>query len=144
MTKYVLDSFAMIAYFEDEPGADKVSEILSAVIGRKAKGFMSVINWGEMYYNTMREQGVEEAESVLTQFDKYPIQLVEADRKLTHEAAKLKAKYKIAYADCFAAALASSLKALLVTGDPEFMKMAHELSIDWIVRHSSFYTALSK
>ena len=64
MTKYVLDSFAMIAYFEDEPGADKVSEILSMVIGRKAKGFMSVINWGEMYYNTMREQGVEEAESV--------------------------------------------------------------------------------
>jgi len=133
MTKYVLDSFAMIAYFEDEPGADKVSEILSALIGRKAKGFMSVINWGEMYYNTMREQGIEEAESVLTQFDKYPIQLIEADRRMTYEAAKLKAKYKIAYADCFAAALASSLKALLVTGDPEFKKLSHEISIEWIV-----------
>ena len=132
MTKYVLDSFAMIAYFEDEPGADKVSEILSMVIGRKAKGFMSVINWGEMYYNTMREQGVEEAESVLTQFDKYPIKLVEADRGLTYEAAKLKARYKIAYADCFAAALALSLNALLVTGDPEFKMLAHELSVEWI------------
>ena len=132
MTKYVLDSFAMIAYFEDEPGADKVSEILRVVMDRKAKGFMSVINWGEMYYNTMREQGVEEAERVLTQFDKYPIKLIEADRRLTYEAAKLKARYKIAYADCFAAALASSLKALLVTGDPEFKKMAHELSIEWI------------
>ena len=132
MTKYVLDSFAMIAYFEDEPGADKVSEILSVVIGRKAKGFMSVINWGEMYYNTMREQGVEEAESVLTQFDKYPIKLVEADRRLTYDAAKLKARYKIAYADCFAAALALSLNALLITGDPEFKKLAHELSVEWI------------
>ena len=132
MTKYILDSFAMLAYFEDEPGADKVNGILSAVIGRKAKGFMSVINWGEMYYNTMREQGIEEAERVLTQFDKYPIQLIEADRRLTYEAAKLKAKYKITYADCFAAALASSLKALLVTGDPEFKKLAHKLSIEWI------------
>ncbi len=28
MKSYVLDSFAMIAYFEDEPGATKVSEIL--------------------------------------------------------------------------------------------------------------------
>jgi len=132
MTKYVLDSFAMIAYFEDEPGADKVSEILRVVMDRKAKGFMSVINWGEMYYNTMREQGVEEAERVLTQFDKYPIKLIEADRRLTYEAAKLKARYKIAYADCFAAALTLSLKALLITGDPEFKKLAQELSIEWI------------
>lgn len=132
MKKYVIDSFAMIAYFEDEPGADKVSDILGMLITRKAKGFMSVINWGEMYYNTMREQGIEEAEHVLTQFDKYPIQLIEADKKLTYEAAKLKARHKIAYADCFAAALASNLKALLVTGDPEFKKLVHELSIEWI------------
>jgi len=132
MTKYVLDSFAVIAYFEDEPGADKVSEILRALMNRKAKGFMSIINWGEMYYNTMREQGVEEAEKVLTQFDKYPIKLIEADRRLTYEAAKLKARYKIAYADCFAAALTLSLNALLITGDPEFNKLAQELSIEWI------------
>ena len=50
----------------------------------------------------------------------YPIHLVEAGRRVTYEAAKLKAKYTIAYADCFAAILASRLKALLVTGDPEF------------------------
>jgi len=76
---------------------------------------------------------MEEAESVLTQFDKYPIHLVEAGRRLTYEAAKLKTKYTIAYADCFAAVLASSLKALLVTGDPEFKKLSDELSIEWIV-----------
>ena len=81
MIKYVMDSFAMIAYFEDEPGAEKVANILSALIDRKAKGFMSVINWGEMYYNTMRQQDIVEAENMLTQFDKYPIQLVEADRR---------------------------------------------------------------
>ena len=75
---------------------------------------------------------MEEAESVLTQFDKYPIQLVEADRRLTYEAAKLKVKYPIAYADCFAAVLASSLKAFLVTGDPEFKKLPDELLIEWI------------
>jgi len=75
---------------------------------------------------------MEEAESVLTQFDKYPIQLVEADRRLMYEAAKLKVKYPISYADCFAAALALSLNALFVTGDPEFKKLSHELSIEWI------------
>lgn len=132
MKKYVMDGFAMIAYFEDEPGADKVAEILGVLINRKAKGFMSVLNWGEIYYCTMRVQGVEAAENVLTQFNKYPIQLVEADQGLTYEAAKLKARYKIAYTNCFAAALSLRLKAPVVTGDPEFGKLEDEISIQWI------------
>ena len=132
MKKYVMDSFAMIAYFEDEPGADKVAEILGGLIDQKAKGFMSVVNWGEIYHCTMRVQGVEGAENVITQFNKYSIQLIEADQGLTYEAAKLKARYKIAYADCFAAALSLRLKAPVVTGDPEFKKLEDEISIQWI------------
>ena len=132
MKKYVLDSFAMIAFFEDEPGANKVTEILDALMKRKAKAFMSVVNWGEIYYNTMRVQGIEEAEDVIKQFNKYPIQLIEADQALTYEAAKLKGKHKIAYADCFAAALSLRLKAPIVTGDPEFKKLDDQVSIQWI------------
>ena len=132
MKKYVIDSFAMIAFFEDEPGADRVTEILNDLINKKAKAFMTVINWGEIYYNTMRVQGVGEAEEVIKQFNKYPIQLIEADQALTYEAAKLKGKHKIAYADCFAAALSLKLKAPIVTGDPEFKKLADQVSIKWI------------
>ena len=29
MKRYVLDSYAVIAYFEDEPGADRVAQIFS-------------------------------------------------------------------------------------------------------------------
>lgn len=58
MKKYVMDSYAMIAFFEDESGADRVSKILNEIVERKAKGFMSVMNWGEIFYNTMREQGI--------------------------------------------------------------------------------------
>ena len=122
----------MIAFFEDEPGANKVTEILDALMRQKAKAFMSVVNWGEIYYNTMRVQGIEEAEDVIKQFNKYPIQLIEADQALTYEAAKLKGKHKIAYADCFAAALSLRLKAPIVTGDPEFKKLGDQVSIQWI------------
>jgi ribonuclease VapC len=132
MKKFVLDSFAMIAFFEDEPGADKIAEILEALVNRKAKGFMSVINWGEIYYCTMRVQGIEAAEKVLTQFNKYSIQLVGIDQELTYEAAKLKGQYKVAYADCFAAALSLRLRAPVVTGDPEFKKLEDKISIQWI------------
>jgi ribonuclease VapC len=134
MKRYVMDSYAMIAFFEDEPGAAKVAEILNTFINQKAKGFISVVNWGEIYYCTMREQGVEAAESMLDQFNKYPIQLIAADRELTYEAAKLKAQYSVAYADCFAAALSLKLKAPVITGDPEFKKFKDKVVIEWMKR----------
>ena len=132
MNRYVLDSYAMIAYFEDEAGADRVARILRQLIQGKAKGYMSVVNWGEVYYNTMREEGVAEAEKVILQLDKFPIQMVEVNRDLAYEAAKLKGKYRIAYADCFAVALSVKLNASLVTGDPEFKKLKERISIQWI------------
>jgi predicted nucleic acid-binding protein len=132
MKRYVFDSYAMIAYFEDEPGADRVAQILRQLIQGKAKGYMSVVNWGEIYYNTMREEGIAEAEKVILQLDKFPIQIVEVNRNFAYEAAKLKVKYRIAYADCFAVALSVKLNASLVTGDPEFRKLKERISIQWI------------
>jgi ribonuclease VapC len=132
MKRYVFDSYAMIAYFEDEPGADRVAQILRQLIQGKAKGYMSVVNWGEVYYNTMREEGIAEAERVILQLDKFPIQIVEVNRNFAYEAAKLKGKYRIAYADCFAVALSVKLNASLVTGDPEFRKLKERISIQWI------------
>ncbi len=132
MKRYVLDSYAMIAYFEDEPGADRVAQVLRQLIQGKAKGYMSVVNWGEVYYNTMREEGIAEAEKVILQLDKFPIQIVEVNRNFAYEAAKLKGKYRIAYADCFAVALSVKLNASLVTGDPEFRKLKERISIRWI------------
>ena len=132
MKRYVLDSYAMIAYFEDEAGADRVARLLRQLIQGKAKAYMSVVNWGEVYYNTMREEGVAEAEKVILQLDKFPIQMAEVNRDFAYEAAKLKGKYRIAYADCFAVALSAKLNATLVTGDPEFKKLKERISIQWI------------
>jgi predicted nucleic acid-binding protein len=132
MKRYVFDSYAMIAYFEDEPGADRVTQILRQLIQGKAKGYMSVVNWGEVYYNTMREEGIAEAEKVILQLDKFPIQIVEVNKDLAYDAAKLKGKYRIAYADCFAVALSMKLNASLVTGDQQFRKLKERISIQWI------------
>ncbi|MDP2643670.1 MAG: PIN domain-containing protein [Desulfobacterales bacterium] len=63
---------------------------------------------------------------------KYPIELVNADKEQTLSAAILKSSYRMAYADCFAAALAMQLKAPLVTGDPEFHQLQKKLAIQWI------------
>ena len=132
MKRYVLDSYAMIAYFEDEPGADRVVLVLKQLMRGKAKGFMSVVNWGEVYYNTMREQGISEAERVIVQLDKFPIRIIDVNKELVYEAAKLKGEFRIAYADCFAVALCMKLDAAIVTGDPDFKKLQKRVSIQWI------------
>lgn len=133
MKQYVLDSYALIAFFENEEGAQRVEEILKEMAAGKIKGYLCIVNWGEIYYITLREQGCEAAETVIRQIRKFPLHLVDVDRTLTYQAAKLKGKYPLAYADCFAASLAMKLKATLVTGDPEFIKLHDVLTIDWIV-----------
>jgi ribonuclease VapC len=132
MKKFVLDSYALIAFFEDEAGAQRVEEILKEMLAGKVKGYLCIVNWGEIYYITLREQGGEQAETVIRQIRKFPLHLMDADREQTYQAAKLKGKYPLAYADCFAASLAMKLKATLVTGDPEFKILQDFLSIDWI------------
>jgi predicted nucleic acid-binding protein len=49
------------------------------------------------------------------------------------DAALLKGKYPIAYADAFAAALALKHRCALVTGDPDF-RVIPDLELNWIGR----------
>jgi len=132
MKRYVLDSYSLLAYAEDEKGADAVEDILTKALDNQAEIFLSVINWGEMYYIALREGGKERAELYRETFARYPIAIVEANKELTLQAAHFKANYKISYADAFAAALAKNRKAILVTGDKEFKSLENEIKINWL------------
>ena len=60
------------------------------------------------------------------------IEFVDADLTLAHEAGGFKSKYKMSFADCFAAALTKQKKALLLTGDREFKQVETLITIDWL------------
>jgi len=128
----VFDSFALLAHLEGEDRGDRVTQMLKKAQSGKFAVYMSVINLGEIYYITRRERGHDKAEEVLMLVEQLPVKIVEADRDLTIEAAKLKAKYPVAYADCFAAALSIKKNIKLVTGDPEFKKLESDVRLDWI------------
>jgi predicted nucleic acid-binding protein len=93
---------------------------------------MSVINWGEVFYITLREQGKEAAELYLKTINIYPINIVDIDKTDTLEAANFKVFNKMSYADAFAAALAKVNKAKLVTGDKEFKSIQKNIKVLWI------------
>lgn len=129
---YVLDSYALLAHFEDEAGGAQVEKILKAGQAGRTKLFLSVVNFGEVYYTTFRERGREDADEVMSIMKQLPITIVPADTENTLEAAKLKGIHAVAYADCFAAALGMRKKARVVTGDPEFKKFGESVAVEWI------------
>jgi len=132
---FVLDSYAILAHFENEAGAARVREVLEQGQQNRATIYLSVVNYGEVVYITEREQGLSAAQHVIAAMDQWPLTLVEADRKLTLAAAHVKAHYAISYADAFAAALTQSRQATLLTGDPEFRKVEDLIVIDWLAHN---------
>jgi len=93
---------------------------------------MCIVNWGEVYYQVVRRFGEQKAEEIEQLIQTLPITLVEANKELTREAAGIKAVKRMAYADCFAVALARLKKAELYTGDPEFRAAEEDIKIVWL------------
>ncbi len=138
--EYVLDSYALLAYFEAEPGSEKVRRLLEAAKEGKCHLYMCVVNLGEVIYIVERERGLPKAQETLARIDELPIEILDVDRALTLAAAHLKMDCPIAYADCFAAALSQIKNATLVTGDPEFSKIKADcnVSIEWLVNKGKY------
>jgi len=129
---YVLDASALMTFFEDRPGADQVEELLAKAAEAKHPLLMSVVNWGEVYYSVWRARGEKAAEAKLREIAQLPIEVIDVGMELAKLAASLKAQHNLPYADCFAAALAQSRKATLVTSDKDFQRAAAAPKILWV------------
>jgi predicted nucleic acid-binding protein len=133
MKRIVLDASALMTFFEDRPGADKVEELIQLGVEGKRHLFMSVVNWGEVYYSTWRAKGPGVARKILEDIAQLPLEIVDADLDLTRRAAELRAEHKLPYTDCFAAALAADRKASLATSDRDFAHVEKKLDILWTI-----------
>ncbi len=132
MKSILFDSYAILAYAQDEAGADQVEHLLRSASKAGTDAYMSEINLGEVYYLTIRQIGLHAAKNHLEQVRQLPIQVVSPTTDLILRASEVKAEYAISYADCFAVATALDCSAAIVTGDPEFKKVEHLASIIWI------------
>jgi predicted nucleic acid-binding protein len=130
--KYLLDSYAVLAWIQDENGAQFVEDLLYRARGNKAEVLLNIINLGEIFYRCARVVDIQSAHNLLENIRLLPIRIMPCPNDLVLEAAEIKSRYPIAYADAFALASALREDACIVTGDPEFKEVEHLTKIHWL------------
>jgi ribonuclease VapC len=129
---FVLDSFALLAFFQGEAGGQRVRQLLEQAMRGEVRLAITTVNLGEVVYQTERQHGLERAQEILAKIEEYQMTVVEVDQELALAAAHLKARHRMAYADCLAAALAQHMGATLVTGDADFRQVEGTVSVEWL------------
>jgi ribonuclease VapC len=127
-----LDSFALIVFLRDEPGAEIVAQILEKAGQHDRPIHMSEVNYAEVQHLVRRKDGNAAWQTIASELIAAPIEFHPADRRLADTAAEFKARFRISLAAAFAAALAKEKKAELFTGDPDFKAVEGEIKIVWL------------
>jgi len=128
----LLDSYALYAFLNKERGLEKVKDLLATARRAQEPLLMNEINIGEVYYLISRRQSQERAEHFLKHLQSLPIEAVPNSLADVLEAARIKARFPLSYADAFVVATALRTNAVVVTGDPEFEAVADLVPIDWL------------
>jgi uncharacterized protein len=130
--KFILDSYALLAYFQAEPAGAKVRDILKQASAGTVAAFLSVISLGEVYYIIARKKGEDRAGEIIEFISSLPVELVDATKERVLAAARVKAHYPVSYADAFVISTAIELTAVILTGDPEFKATESQAAILWL------------
>ncbi len=117
-SRYILDACALIAYLNDEEGAEIVEKIIQQTWNGQASTWMSVINPLEVYYGVRRELGADRANEILKECRALPIEIINSiSDDVFEEVGRIKASYRVSLADSIALGLASIMGASLLTSD---------------------------
>ncbi|MHC1728422.1 MAG: PIN domain-containing protein [Syntrophobacteraceae bacterium] len=126
----------MIAFLNDEEGADKVEQLFEGAVRSPNRLIMHEVNLLEIYYGVFRYGGESLADQTLDKISGLPLKVISGLQKIVfREAGRLKATYKISLADSIALAEAKYRGVPLVTCDHhefDIIEKSNELKFCWI------------
>jgi ribonuclease VapC len=132
----VFDAWTLVALLKaEEPAFRRVRALLFDAHKGRIACYMTLINLGEVYYTCGRYNGSAWATQKMVELNAMPITILSIDKDFVMQAAAYKMTYPISYADAFALAAAIQRKAVLVTGDPEFNKLTHLVTVELLKRN---------
>jgi predicted nucleic acid-binding protein len=124
--RYVLDTSALLALIEDEPGADRVAQVLAEEL--------VLLPWTvllEVHYVTRQRRGQAEADQRYAMVRQLPARILwEMNEPMVLTAARLKAAHWLSFADAVIAAFALREGATLLHKDPQFEALDEEVTLE--------------
>ena len=117
---FVLDTSALLALREDEPGADRVEALLSQASKKQCRLLVSFMTRMELRYCIRRKEGEQASREGLRLVDSFEIDWISCQPEILEKAAQIKSAGRISVADSWIAATAVVYAATLVHKDPEF------------------------
>ncbi len=116
MSGYLLDTSALLALRDNEPGANRISELLSD--GSPCYGsFMTLM---EVFYRVWKDEGEAAGREAYADCFALPMVWIHESPEILQRAAVIKATHPLSVADAWIAATALELEVMLVHKDPEF------------------------
>jgi predicted nucleic acid-binding protein len=131
-TNFVLDSYAVLSYLQDEPAGSRIEKLLDNAAKGKCRLILSLINLGEILYIVERRGGIAKAQDALALIRQLPVEIPPVDEQAVFTAAHVKANHAISYADAFVVATAIEENATVVTADPEFQSVETVVQVEWL------------
>ncbi len=120
MTRYLLDTSALLTLRDDEAGADLVAALLTRAQREEIICFGCFMTQMEILYRVWRDESEYAGRLAYEQCRALPIHWVHEDESLLEKAAEITANYRLSVADAWIAATAVRQGATLVHKDPEF------------------------
>jgi len=123
MKVYLLDTSALLTLRDDEPGSDRVAELLEQAQRNEARCLGCFITLMEILYRVWRDEGEAAGRLAYEQCMGLPIVWIHETPDLLKRAAELKATHSPSLADAWIAACALEQGAVLIHKDPEFQSV---------------------
>lgn len=120
MTGYLLDTSALLALRGNEPGAERVEEILRDAASGKTLCYGCFITLMEVLYRIWKNESESAGYAAYSKCLGLPIEWIHESPSLLERAARVKALHPLSLADAWIAATALELGAVLIHKDPEF------------------------
>lgn len=120
MKSYLLDTSALLTLRDDEPGADRVADLLAQAQDGKIKVFGCFITLMEVLYRVWKDEGETNGRLAYAQCLALPMVWIHETPALLVRAGEVKARHPLSLADAWIAACALDQDATLVHKDPEF------------------------
>lgn len=121
MAIYVLDTSAVVAVLDREPGFEKVAALLDETrLARDTILLLPFMTLMEVEYQRLRSMTVDQTNYWLGVVARWPVEVVESTPQWGREAARVKSKGGLSLGDSWVASLALMNEAELIHKDPEF------------------------